>query len=75
VNVVPMSDPVPLLDSQVGQIQNIECNTEQPLSCHSIFNTMETLNNMCHETSVYRYWDTTIEAKIDGEDIPHVVKW
>jgi len=75
VNVVPMSDPVPLLDSQVGQIQNIECNTEQPLSCHSIFNTMETLNDMCHETSVYRYWDSTAEAKIDGEDIPHVVQW
>jgi len=75
VNVVPMSDPVTILDSQVGQIQSIECNTNQPFSCHSIFNTMETLNDLCQETSVYRYWDETAEAKIDGEDIPYVVKW
>ncbi|ORX42978.1 hypothetical protein BCR36DRAFT_586908 [Piromyces finnis] len=75
VNVVPMSDPVPLLDSQVGQIQNIECNTEQPLSCHSIYNTMDTLNAMCHESSVYRYWDDTAEAKINGEDLPYIMPY
>jgi hypothetical protein len=75
VNVVPMSDPVPLLDSQVGQIQNIECNTEEPLSCHSIYNTIDTLNKMCHESSVYRYWDKTIEPKINGKDIPYVMPY
>jgi len=75
VNIVPMSDPVPLLDSQVGQIQTIECNTEQPLSCHSIYNTIDTLNSMCRESSVYRYWDDTVEAKINGEDIPHVMSY
>jgi hypothetical protein len=75
VNVVPMSDPVPLLDSQVGQIQSIECNSEEPLSCHSIYNTMDTLSEMCREKSVYRYWDNTIEAKINGKDIPHVMPY
>jgi len=75
VNIVPMSDPVPLLDSQVGQIQTIECNTEQPLSCHSIYNTIDTLNNMCKESSVYRYWDDKAEPKINGEDIPYIMSY
>ncbi|OUM62215.1 hypothetical protein PIROE2DRAFT_11582 [Piromyces sp. E2] len=71
VNVVPMSDPVPLLDSQVGQIQNIECNSGQPLACHSIYNTIDTLGLMCQEKSVYRYWDHTVDATINGEEVPH----
>ncbi|ORX43407.1 hypothetical protein BCR36DRAFT_586688 [Piromyces finnis] len=61
-----MSDPIPLLDSQVGQIQNIECKSEQPLTCHKIINTIDTLNKMCGEQSVYRYWDDNEEEMING---------
>ena len=71
VNIVPMSDPIPFLDSQIGQVQNIECNTEQPLACHSIFNTIDTLNRMCGEQSVYRYWDKNAEKVIDGVPVTY----
>ncbi|ORX48194.1 hypothetical protein BCR32DRAFT_273619 [Anaeromyces robustus] len=67
VNIVPMSDPVPLLDSQIGQIQHIQCYTGEPLSCHRVFNTMDTLNKMCGDVSVYRYWDSNVDKNFNGE--------
>jgi len=75
VNVVPMSDPVPLLDSQVGQIQTIECNSGEPLSCHSIYNTIDTLNSMCREVSSYRYWDSEAEKIYNGGELPFIMKY
>jgi len=66
VNIIPMSDPIPKLDSQVGEIQYIECKTGHPFACHRIMNTLDTLNNLCSENSVYRYWDNQVEKVIDG---------
>ncbi|KAL6612329.1 hypothetical protein U3516DRAFT_869785 [Neocallimastix sp. 'constans'] len=71
VNVIPMSDPIPKLDSQVGEIQYIECKTGHPFACHRIMNTLDTLNNLCHEDAVYRYWDEHTEKTIDGVPVKH----
>ncbi|OUM70562.1 hypothetical protein PIROE2DRAFT_1077 [Piromyces sp. E2] len=60
--------------SSPGQIQNIECNTEQPLACHRLINTIDTLNKMCGEQSVYRYWDENAEKAIDGVPVTYELK-
>lgn len=71
VNIIPMSDPIPLLDSQVGQIQYIKCKTGQPLACHRVMNTLDTLNALCDEKSIFRYWDKTAEKYINGEYVDY----
>jgi len=71
VNIIPMSDPITLLDSQVGQVQYIECSSNQPLSCHRIMKTIDTLSEMCGEEIVYRYWDEKAEKIIDGEPVTY----
>lgn len=47
LNVIPARDPVPMFDTQVGMIQNIPCDANQPIACHSITRTLKTLVNMC----------------------------
>eukprot|EP00833_Pecoramyces_ruminatium_P008810 jgi/Orpsp1_1/1182842/evm.model.c7180000082859.1 len=47
LNIVPLFDIVPLVDRQIGTIQNIPCSDRRPLSCHKIINTILTLNDMC----------------------------
>ena len=49
-NIIPLMDPVPLFDSQVGNIQYIECKIERLFSCHKIEHTIEKLSNMCNRT-------------------------
>ena len=71
VNIIPMSDPITLLDSQVGQVQYIECSSNQPLSCHRIMKTIDALSEMCGEEIVYRYWDEKAEKVIDGEPVTY----
>jgi len=48
-NIIPLMDPVPLFDSQIGNINYIECKNEQqqPFFCHKIENTIERLSDMC----------------------------
>ncbi|ORX38770.1 hypothetical protein BCR36DRAFT_375613 [Piromyces finnis] len=69
VNIIPMFDPILSLDLQVGQIHNIECKSEQPLTCHRIANTVDTLNKMCGEQSLYSYWDDNEEEMVDEEEM------
>ncbi|KAL6621663.1 alpha/beta-hydrolase [Neocallimastix californiae] len=51
INVVPLRDPVTIVDSQIGEIINIECDDEKIAGCHSMDNTMSTLNKMCKRKS------------------------
>ncbi|KAJ3375811.1 hypothetical protein GGF31_003016 [Allomyces arbusculus] len=47
VNVVPFSDPVPMADDQVAAQIHIPCHQAIPSNCHSIKNTLQTIEDMC----------------------------
>ncbi|ORX82199.1 alpha/beta-hydrolase [Anaeromyces robustus] len=48
LNIIPNKDPVPCIDSQIGQIQNIMCYKENFVECHLLNTTKHTLNSMCN---------------------------
>ncbi|KAJ3355168.1 hypothetical protein GGF32_002149 [Allomyces javanicus] len=47
VNVVPFSDPVPMADDQVAAQVHLPCHQAVPSNCHSIKNTLQTIEDMC----------------------------
>ncbi|KNE58435.1 hypothetical protein AMAG_04005 [Allomyces macrogynus ATCC 38327] len=47
VNVVPFSDPVPMADDQVAAQVHLPCHQSVPSNCHSIKNTLQTIEDMC----------------------------
>ncbi|KAI8924903.1 hypothetical protein BC831DRAFT_401812 [Entophlyctis helioformis] len=47
LNIVPNHDVVPDFDVQYGLIQDISCYKGEPLSCHSLTLTQETLQTLC----------------------------
>ncbi|KAI9183697.1 hypothetical protein H9P43_004615 [Blastocladiella emersonii ATCC 22665] len=51
VNVVPFSDPIPMLDSQVSAIMHLPCDAALPPTCHKWANTLTTLLDHCYGIS------------------------
>ncbi|KNE55626.1 hypothetical protein AMAG_01513 [Allomyces macrogynus ATCC 38327] len=47
VNVVPFSDPVPMADDQVAALIHLPCHQAVPSNCHSVKNTLQTIEDMC----------------------------
>ncbi len=47
MNVIPLGDPVPGFDKQIGMIQNLPCDAGQPMECHSLTRTLRMLVEIC----------------------------
>jgi len=47
VNVIPLNDIIPYIDSQIGQLFYINCYHEDFSVCHSISNTVLYLSKFC----------------------------
>ncbi|KAL7746311.1 hypothetical protein RI367_008319 [Sorochytrium milnesiophthora] len=47
MNIVPLTDPVPKFDEQIGSIVNIPCHSSVPVDCHRLPNTLHTLLQTC----------------------------
>merc|ERR1712003_262435 len=50
VNVVPVGDPVPMLEPQSGMVQQIHCGADllsDPFGCHDLSRTMCELYRKC----------------------------
>jgi hypothetical protein len=47
LNVIPLSDPVPTFDKQIGASVNVDCNAGQPIDCHSLSRTLKQLISKC----------------------------
>jgi hypothetical protein len=47
MNIVPLPDPVPKFDLQLGLLEYLECDAGQPIACHKLRRTIRSLIEMC----------------------------
>jgi hypothetical protein len=47
VNIVPLGDPIPMCNLQLGLVETIDCNASHPVACHLISRTTDTLYRIC----------------------------
>ncbi|KAI8911856.1 hypothetical protein EDD86DRAFT_203493 [Gorgonomyces haynaldii] len=50
VNIIPENDVVPKMDYQVGLQQIIPCSGGEPIACHGLYRTQNTLQDLCLQT-------------------------
>ncbi|KAI3652972.1 hypothetical protein MP228_002397 [Amoeboaphelidium protococcarum] len=47
VNIVPLNDPVPKFDLQISQVQNVPCDADFSVDCHSLDRTVVEIMKIC----------------------------
>ncbi|KAI9183679.1 hypothetical protein H9P43_004597 [Blastocladiella emersonii ATCC 22665] len=48
-NVIPLRNPIPMLDVQIATLMHIPCDQEMPATCHKAVESVKTLLEYCYD--------------------------